>query len=599
MTLENFGSSEYPGEFNMIVLPILSTLLLTLSANDPPTLQQGGGMRQQDEGSVQAIESAINSYLDVQANKSIVTPGDYNEWPLDLTAGQVVIADAESDAFDPAMEIVDAKGTVRSGNDDRYPGDQRPLLFWRCPADGKFGLRVRSFQGKSGGQSFTRFRIYDTFDIGSGATPTEKWVETSRRMLVRVPMKKGEIKQLVFEVPDGWYHYPQIGRAISPIGLPNTVLSRPLDRAISNTIMAPVDGDYYVVANVSIPQRRKLRGVTRDIVAGSLAASGSTLSATVPVNQPNLWLTTAKAGDFIEVTAPALSIGAQIVLSDEPEIAKFDLAKPETNPFFPKAPDAPADPGPSFVELPARARDSRIRVFAVRRDTKLWLASNGAGTNAKTYTINVKPAARAFTDAPGLGSKLRIGNTDYWSFDAKVGEVMTFDFGASGFAQKLVVRNPDLAEVLRADAMPDQAKIPWSMITSRPGRYLVAVSSLGDGGGGDYTVARKVYPPKEFGKGSPATGDFADGQTKVWKFNAKPDEPLYIHWKSSERSYRVSIRDAEGSPVSFNLTGIDGQNEYGILKVDRATTFLIVLTPGEKNATYSIQLSDLPGYKKN
>ena len=183
-------------------------------------------------------------------------------------------------------------------------------------------------------------------------------------------------------------------------------------------------------------------------------------------------------------------------------------------------------------------------------------------------------------------------------FEAKVGEVMTFEFVATGFAQKVIVRNPNLEEVLRADAMPDQSNVPWSMITETPGRYLVAISSLGDGGGGEYTLSRKVYAPTEFGKGKPAAGNFADGQTQVWKFSARPDEPLFIHWTGTG-AYGASVRDETGAPVGIGLTRVDDRNEFGILKVSRPTTFLIVLTPGDKKGSFSIELSDLPGYPKN
>jgi hypothetical protein len=102
-----------------------------------------------------------------------------------------------------------------------------------------------------------------------------------------------------------------------------------------------------------------------------------------------------------------------------------------------------------------------------------------------------------------------------------------------------------------------------------------------------------------FAKGSPAAGALSDGQVQVWRFTAKPSEPLFIHWKSSDWSYEVSLRTESGDEAELPLTKVDGGNKFGILKVDKATTFLIVLEAAQSKATYAIELSDLPGYKSS
>jgi hypothetical protein len=236
-------------------------------------------------------------------------------------------------------------------------------------------------------------------------------------------------------------------------------------------------------------------------------------------------------------------------------------------------------------------------VFNARRDTILWVAANGLGQNDKQYTLNVKPAPRDFKESQPLGSKLRVGNHDYWAFDANVGDVMTFQFGANDFAQNIEIYDPTVARIWAGVSLPDQINLDGDIVVERPGRYLAVVASLGDGGGGDYTLSRKVYHAKEFSKGSPAQGSFEGGAIEVWKFTVKPGDPLYMHWKSSDWSYRISIRYANGAPAGLPLTDVDASNRYGILTASEPTTYLLILYPGEKKASYSIELSSLPGYK--
>lgn len=551
----------------------------------------GGGLQgreqQNYEGRVAQLEQRISGYLRGEEIKNILTPGEYSEWPLTLKEGDVVIAEARSDAFDPALQIVQGKDTVLFANDDRYPGDQRPLLFWRCEKAGEYFLRARCFHDKSGGQFFLRDSIYPSVDIG-----VDKAVEGG--FLVRVPMKAGQIKQISFL--NGKNHRQAgVGVSISPIGLPNVELSNPLQGAIENTVMAPVDGDYYVMASPYGNGTVQAQAV--EILPVSLPRVDGSATMNATMNAPTLWSMPVKAGELLELATPELRISDRLVVAEQPDTSKFDMKKPETNPFFPD-PKPKQMPGPAFVAMPARARDGRLAVYLIKRDAVLWVASNGDSPTKGAYTLTVKPAAKSFGEGTGQSSRLTIGNTDYWAFDAKVGDVMTLGSRSAGFAQEILVRDPDQGQVFASAALPDQTGIGWNMIVSKPGRYLVSIASIGDGGGGEYSLSRKVFHPKEFSKASPAKGEISADQIQVWRFRATPGEPLLLRWTSTAWSYSIEVRDEHGTQQELPLTVVDGQNQFGILKVQEPTTFTIVLISQGGKSQYSIELDDLPGYGK-
>jgi hypothetical protein len=50
---------------------------------------QGGAQLQQLDRSLRRIDIAISEYLSGDEIKSILTPGEYTEWPLKLKEGQV------------------------------------------------------------------------------------------------------------------------------------------------------------------------------------------------------------------------------------------------------------------------------------------------------------------------------------------------------------------------------------------------------------------------------------------------------------------------------------------------------------------------------
>jgi len=490
---------------------------------------------------------------------------------------------------------------VLGSNDDRYPGDQRPLLLWRCEQDGAYALHVRCFHDKSGGQFIVQFRTYESVDLLTD-DKVDKVLNGHGEFLVRIPMKAGEIKEIVSEAgTDNNYAGFRVVQIIAPNGLPNIDLAKEVQQITSNTtFMAPVAGDYYAFADLSGYQGPiRIHAWTRDIVPQKLVKDGGKQLGKAAVNSPSLWELSVKAGDLLEISTPELSPASSILVTEIPDISKFDVSTPETNPFYPQASSDTPPPGPAFVKLSARARDSRIVVFHAWRDAKLWVGSNGWGAGDRDYVLHIQPAATIFGENEANAGKLRIGNTDYWAFDAKAGDVMTLANTTAGFTPVVIVRDPDMREIRHEEAALDQTNQDWRMIVQRPGQYLVAVSCLGDGGGGSYTLSRKVFHAKEFTTAKPAQAAIANGQVQIWQFTADPNVPLYIHWRSDTWAYDVNVYDEKGQPADFQRERVGGHDAFGILKVYRPQTFVIVLTGQGSAANYSIELNTLPGYKSD
>jgi hypothetical protein len=544
---------------------------------------------------VQRIDNQISIYLAVEEIKNILTPGEYCEWDLSLKAGQVVIADARSDAFDPALEIVDAKEKVLASNDDRFPGDQRPLLLWRCEVAGPYKLRVRCFRNKSGGQFFMRYRVYDCFDLDSDNF-TEKSLPNNGKFLFRLPMKAGQIKSIAIDVPDSRkYDNVQFEATISPVGLPDVGLSSRLGPSMPNAIVAPVDGDYYVLASAWSQGGSLVRAGIHEYRPEALAPEGDGYAASAPTGAVKLWRLPVRAGQILAVSATDLHYGQGLTVAEEPPFSSYDLSKPESNPFFPQAKDDP-DQDATFTALPGRANDQRVKVVAVKRDAILWITASGSSPKRK-FNVSVAPAARSFAEGSSAEGRLRIGYTDYWTFDAKAGDVMRLGESASDFAASLIFRGPALDLQWQGVALPDQTDLDWNLVAAKPGRYIVAVSSEGNGGAGAYKLTRIVLHAKEFGVGNPARIELSGKEAQVWKFSAKPDEPLLIRWKGAGY-YSSVVRDEAGNGVTLPITAVSADECYGILKVEKPTTYLIVLTGAGSKMSGLIELMDLPEYGK-
>ena len=105
----------------------------------------------------------------------ILTPGDKVEWKFTAKKGQVLFATATSDAFDPALAIVDSKDKVLTENDDQYEGEQTPYVSYVVQQDGDYKLLVRNYRSTSGGQ----FTLYTKFAPCLTVVPGNNLLETT------------------------------------------------------------------------------------------------------------------------------------------------------------------------------------------------------------------------------------------------------------------------------------------------------------------------------------------------------------------------------------------------------------------------------------
>ncbi|MBS1715065.1 MAG: hypothetical protein JST30_12095 [Armatimonadetes bacterium] len=590
---------------------VVAAMAVLLCLNVGAVRAQGGGMAGGGFGGSQVgggrggqghladvlanTDATVARYLDGEETKSILTPGEFTEWNLDLKAGDVVIVEARSDFFDPAIEIVDDKDKVLAFNDDRYPGDQRPLLLWQCEKDGAYRIHGRCFRDKAGGQMFLRYRTYKSVDVALGGT-SQYDLAGNDRFLTRVSLKAGQIIQ-IDDVGGGREGHtafsPDI--VIAPTGVPNPVFLEDFQSVMRQAVFAPLDGAYYLFCSTHGQTQGKVRVGATEIVPKDLERTGTAGKSGAETGKRGLWKLSLKAGEFLRFETPELRPETTIVVAPAPKIAAFDPKKPETSPFNPK-PSDPAAPQ-SLLEMEGRYQDGRISVVRVLQNSDVWVAVDPAKKDRDQYTLTVDRAASDFVAGPSHGAPLKIGGNGYWEFDGSVGEVVTVKTEAVSFAQEVVLYGPDGQPVWTRSVGVDEQRIEQTVVVTRPGRYVLAVSAQGDGGSGEYRLERSVAAVKPFSKSAAAKGDTGKG-IQVWKFTLKPNDPALLHWTTSNWEYEILVCDAAGNKIGLPLTSVDATNAYSLLSTDKPREYVIVLVPrGTKGSTYSISLENLPGLK--
>lgn len=558
--------------------------------------QGGQGGRGGQDGAIrngQRLDEQIGRYLTGPEHEHILTPGDFTDWPLKLEEGQVVVAEASSIAFDPALEIVDSKGKVLASNDDRYPGDQRPLLLWRCPAKGEYSLHGRCFRDKSGGQYRLRFSVYDTIDA-STSVASEKKFSGELPVLIRAAMKRGQIFEgvnLQQEAPDRVFL--RFDTAIAPCGLPDLDLLRPFQPTLGDTsLLAVADGDYYFLGSSEpIKGTSKVQLVEHKTMA--VKPESRAKSDAPPKSSVDIWTFSAKAGELLQVRTPELTPYSRSTIEPQPEMPEAPKKPDDWSAFYPEVPDPKKDRSPAFTPLRGRDRDLRMTNFKVNKDTTFWVVNRPLRQGETNYSLQIVPLAKPIADGTGTRGNLRIGDAEFWSFDGQVGDVVVLDTQCKDFYSRVRFMDPDLRDLAQLVPQVDGDRASATMILRKAGTNLMEVSCNGEGGSGGYTLTRKLVPPKVFDVTKPAAGELDGNKVQVWKFVAKPGEPLLVKWDVSNPSVRLRALDEAGNNVNIPLQRVNDLKWYGVLTVDKERTFIVVVEgPGTK-ASYSMTLSAL------
>jgi len=179
---------------------------------------------------------------------AILSPGDRVEFKFDVKAGQAIMAGVASDAFDPALELVDPAGKTVAKNDDRVEGDQRPFLAYHFTTTGTYVVKVVSYSSKAGGKFQLRSKLFSPFDVSPGKAKHEKVVATDDRLQLRIACTKGKIYDLqnVMELFPTHAQFGNFQGIIGPTGVAASDYDMVSTPSPTPVFLAKATGDYYV-----------------------------------------------------------------------------------------------------------------------------------------------------------------------------------------------------------------------------------------------------------------------------------------------------------------------------------------------------------------
>lgn len=476
----------------------------------------------------------------------ILTPGDKTDWPFEAQEGDVYIFRAESEIFDPAIEVTDPQDKKVGENDDEAPGKQnaRLLVFFDKP--GKFSAHVKNYHSTAGGRYRLFVRRYRTKLLPLDTDV--KAPEPGTIDMFSLRLKKGEVVCFdrfsmvsIIVGPDG---FPQYGEAIES-GYAN------------NFIYAEKSGVYLVGGNLS-GRPGASAGTIHAHKARQLEAASSTseLSNELESGGCDAWKIHVKAGEFIQINR------------DPKSALQFFLRNPDKSPS-----DQNGSSGNNYRAQRGRTESSFQSVgtfgkkpsekryfFAKEGDYTLYVRS--MSDKSETYKVVLSPAWLAWDLKSDIRARLEIGQTSYFKFVGNEDDILRFAISSRGFDIVANLYDDKLGVMSSGDDTTDSfSECNLGVNIAKTGTYYLSVRCNGDGGSGDYVVKSQIGHPQVIKFGETIEKTLTAPEDGVWKVTLPGSQKIAVVVVSDTSLY-ANAMDSDGKPINSSSFSLSDHDRY-------------------------------------
>lgn len=490
-----------------------------------------------------------------------LTPGQLDRWVFEGEKGETIIAHVISKEFDPILELTRTEKTddkVLLEVDD--PGNESRFSI-RLPEKGQYKIRIHAFKYQGGGNytlQVRRFRA-QPLTVGKALTGTFDRAGKSYHYFhgvkdqIFIPELKG--------APSGaWTMLDFKGRAT---------------KDWAGTVLLEDSGECYLVASGQADYRYDL--LVRAARRHKLAEDRE-LAETLPQGELDVWSFQGKPGDFrlLEVEKKG-DVVSRLVYAPVEKKGDQQIAGPGDR--------------PEIEFLPVASRGGRLRFAAILGRAGRYQLQLLAQTAASYKLIARDPSVPIESGREVKGS-LPVGGAAFYSFKAAPGQLVQASLAAQTFvpALRLYDMYGSLVGSSGDDADGLEGRITHMVV--QEGLYRLQVSSLGDGGGGDFRLALKETKLKELQVGGRGQGAVQPGATDFWTFAGKEGQTVFLNVRSSAFEPAVSLRSPDGVRLAADNKGSPATGSLLALKLPRTGRYTVWIASPRGAGDYTVRLID-------
>lgn len=493
-------------------------------------------------------------FFAMQPVQLILTPSDVVEYEVDLEPGQTIFASVDSQAFDPALEIMDESKEVLASNDDQYPGEQSPFISYFSEKGGKHKVIVKNYRSTSGGAFTLYTKTFKSFLLKNGKNVRSTGPDYTGIGTFHLVAEKGKqycLSSTMVDFDDDYNRSSEL--IITPNGLTDQEVKIFRSGSRNKLVFeAKQSGDYYFVSQpggnyvtseepvASVPVilgtakmvDLNLLGKTEDEVQ-----PGDAVVFKGEVKPRDIWITKIEKQGQISsfFAAPPYQVDGQYMApSSDNEVAR--------NSFY-------------FYPSEGRRMDAGGRIFLGKGTC--YLTSVNVSDQPARISISNTTEVPTFNPKESKQMKLGIGQYHFYRLNRDPFDDFTVKVSSDTFEPVIETFDEKVGRNTTSDLW-NHAPIRW-FYGGEKQSFLMIVGSVGGGGSGNYTIEGSVVPTTEVKLDE--TVLIGKTTTSLAKFQLKAMSGQKLVLTATKKVSPEFIDDS-GKAIPFKVLEVDGLAMY-------------------------------------
>jgi hypothetical protein len=459
-----------------------------------------------------------------KANSKYLTPGEIDGWVLEAKENEIIIARVATTEFDAILGLAkvedDDREEVLFSKDEQGSNSQ---FYHRVKKAGKYKIRVHGYLMKGGGNYALNVERFKAKPIQSGEHVSARFDDKGRASVYFT----GELNQ---------NYVIDLGHSSSVFD--SKGMSVPFDW--EKNIRIKDEGEHLISLHGS--PGKMVSGVVRPAMVSKLNL-GDSKEATTAGHSLNIWEINAEPGQFQVISASrSKSTRTRLIYSPVTKANEKSLEARTSGPDMRFCPVASKGKYDKFAVVFRRAGRYELQVYSTQKTS--------VDVNLHDPTVDLA------TEQHPTG-QLAIGDAKYYGFHAKAGDLFVTKLKSRTFDTVLRLFDKDGALVAENDDFKESRNSEMSQLIKNSGYYRWQVSSLGNGGGGDFDLSFDAIPKKMLETGVPSSSQIAKASTEYWLLDGKNGDTVYVNARSNKFRPQIAVFDGSGRLIGGNERGVE------------------------------------------
>ncbi|HMO14451.1 MAG TPA: hypothetical protein PKD64_07075 [Pirellulaceae bacterium] len=524
-------------KFSMYLLMSFAVCLATVSENALVIVNLNG----QESDRTVDTPGAFDKYL---------TPSTVDRWTFTGKKGELILVGVKTTEFDAILKLVQVADEEERQLLDVDDDGSDAHLALRLPEAGEYRIVVHGYEYKGGGNYRMNLEQIEATEISIGVSTVGVLNNQGVAWFYLSGEKQDTVAVDLFGSPGlRW-------QARNTKGLPHSVW---LD-----TFKFDESGEYYLRVEGPAAGRFELR---LNPAARKPLDLETQLSATLD----------RKSALLFDVHADDQTFGVfeLEVLGDVQSILVPAIEKKSQ-----QSASVQHKPDMQFIEIPSKGRFKRYAVVWGDKEKYQLKLYSARGANVR---INYTDPRQEIDPQTSLSADLPLGSIHFFKIRAEAGQALTFKCESDRFDSQLQLYDGSGKTLGFDDDGGGGLNSKLKHLSFTSSDLILAVSSRGYGGGGEYLLSTEIERPQKLVLGEKYKGNLASAESGFFELQATEKQKTIFHLQSEHINSTIRILNAHGVIMAVANSG---QNKDAVLvhEFSASGTYIVLLTLGDQGA---------------